>query len=154
MHQNASKRRKNYMRASVYIQFWRYFKNYFYFFDSIVYYKACEHMCNVLGKYVIQFPIYGLRVKWARPGSRYTWGTRSNRVKPHFFSNQNMPVLEPKAVKTNLILPGSKRCSPSCQKWSNSIILLLINIKPCLSQLRNNQLLPLQIKWMILLHHL
>ena len=117
-------------------------------------YKACEHMCNVLGKYVIQFSIYGLRVKWARPGSKYTWGTGSNRVKPQFFSNQNMPVLEPEAVKTNLILPGSKRCTPSCQKWSNSIILLLINIKPCLSQLRNNQLLPLQIKLMILLQHL
>ena len=35
----------------------------FIFFDSIVCYKACEHVCNVLGKCVIQFPIYGLRVK-------------------------------------------------------------------------------------------
>ena len=32
VHQNRPKWQKNYMRASVYIQFWRFFKNYFYLF--------------------------------------------------------------------------------------------------------------------------
>ena len=36
VHQNAPKWLKIYMLASVYVHFWRYFKNYFYFFDSNV----------------------------------------------------------------------------------------------------------------------
>ena len=44
--------------------------------DSNVYQKACEHVCQVLGNYVDQFLIYGLRVKLTQFVPRYakvTW---------------------------------------------------------------------------------
>ena len=48
----------------VYIQFWRYFQNYFtLFFYSHVYQKACKDLRKVLEEYVGQFLSYEFRVK-------------------------------------------------------------------------------------------
>lgn len=60
------------IRASFYVQFWRYLKNYFYSFLFIylflthAYQKACEYVCKVLRKYFDRFLIYWLRVKLTR----------------------------------------------------------------------------------------
>ena len=50
------------MRASVYVQFWRYFRNYVYYV-FYVYQKPCEHVYKVLRKYVDRFLIYEPRAK-------------------------------------------------------------------------------------------
>lgn len=55
---------------SLYVQLWRYYKNYLYFFDSNVYQIAGEHVCNVLVKCVDQFLIYVLHIKLKRPGAK------------------------------------------------------------------------------------
>ena len=53
-----------------YVQFWRYFiKNYLNFFYLMP--KKLVNMCEKLRKYIGRFLIYGLRVKWTRPGRKY-----------------------------------------------------------------------------------
>lgn len=88
LHQNSPKWRKIYMCASLYVQFWRYFKNYFY----VIYFLLLTQICtkrhvNMCAKFwknmMISLWFMDYESNWHDPGQVMHKPPGSNRVKLH-----------------------------------------------------------------------